>query len=81
MHGIMGINVLYRNKWGTSLRVKPFTEHNGSCVSKPVIYFDQKLHKATLKKRFNFLHFWPEINPDFYHTPYVTSNIGYIANC
>lgn len=42
-----GINVLCQNKWGISLRVKPFTEHNGSCVSKPVIYSDQKLHKAT----------------------------------
>lgn len=69
MYGIMGINVLYRNKWGTSLRVKPWV-----LCFKPVNYSNQKLRKATLKKRFNFLHFWQEISPDFYNTPFVTSN-------
>lgn len=40
MYGIMGINVLCRNKWGISLRVKFFIEYNGFCVLKLVIYFD-----------------------------------------
>lgn len=44
--------------------------------------FREKLYKEYKVKCSTFtVHIWPEISPDFYPTPFVTSNIGYNAKC
>lgn len=44
----------------------------------PNIYWVDSFQKRV---SFKEKHTWPEISPDFYPTPFVTSTIGYNAKC